>query len=125
MNMILKLFSFFLISALFSSCATIIHGTTQKITVATTPSGAVVSDGTQNLLTPAVLELKRKKDHVLTITKPGYETTTVPLSHVVSSAVAANVLGFGFIGWGIDAITGAQWELVPETVTVVLRPTKD
>ena len=107
---------------LLPGCATIIHGTSQKLTVATHPSGAVVSDGVQNKLTPAVIELKRKRDHVLTISKPGYETAIVPITHVVSGAVAANILGFGFIGWGVDAITGAQWELVPETVSVVLRP---
>lgn len=110
-------FCFFL-----TGCATIIHGTSQKIAVASSPTGATVSDGVHHLQTPAVIELKRKTDHILTISKPGYETVTIPVTHVVSSAVAANIFGPGFIGWGIDALTGAQWELVPETVSVALRP---
>ena len=30
--------------------------------------------------------------------------------------------GLGLIGWGVDAISGAQWRLEPETITIKLRP---
>jgi hypothetical protein len=105
-----------------TGCATILQGTTEKLTVSTNPSGALVSDGKHSVCSPGVLELTRKTDHILTISKPGYETATVSIRHVFSSPVLAHVLLGGFIGFGVDTISGARWELVPKTVAVVLRP---
>lgn len=111
-----------------SSCASIIHGTRQEVGITTNPPGAIVSDGknNNNVLTPTTLKLERDRDYVLTITKPGFETETVKLTHVISGAVAANIVGggFGLIGWGVDAVSGAQWRLEPETIVVNLRPLK-
>jgi hypothetical protein len=103
-------------------CASIINGTRQKVAVSSNPPGATVSDGEVSLVTPATFELKRNCDHLITITKPGYETETVKVVHVVSGAVAGNLLAGGLIGWGVDATSGAQWRLEPETLSVTLRP---
>lgn len=35
-----------------------------------------------------------------------------------------NIAAGGLIGWGVDAATGAQYKLVPETVNVELQPAK-
>lgn len=106
----------------FSSCASIIHGTRQKVTVTSLPEGATVSDGERTFTTPCVLNLKRNKDHMLTISKPGYQTETAQLTHVISGAVAGNIIAGGPIGWGVDAISGAQWRLVPDALSVRLNP---
>lgn len=104
-------------------CATIINGTTQEVAVSSDPPGAAVDiDGQQQLTTPFSAELERKRDHVLTFTMPGYETQQVVLNHTVSGAVAGNILAGGLIGWGVDAASGAQYKLVPDTVAVSLRP---
>ena len=118
--------SLFAFAILFSSygCATIINGTTQKIPVSTDPSGAtcaVVGD-TSKYTTPCQVELARKSDHVLKLEKEGYEPATVEIKHVLSGAVAGNILLGGLIGWGVDAATGAQNRLIPETVHVTLKP---
>lgn len=105
-----------------SGCASIVHGTRQKIAVSTNPTGATVSDGETTVQSPGTMNLKRNQDYILTITKPGYETETVKITHVISGAVAGNLLAGGFIGWGVDAVSGAQWRLEPETITVNLRP---
>lgn len=105
-----------------SGCATVIHGTKQDVSVSTNPSEASVSDGTTTLHTPAKFNLKRNQNYILTITKPGYKTETVKITHVISDAVAGNILLGGFIGWGIDAADGAQWRLEPDTILVTLRP---
>lgn len=105
-----------------ASCATLVHGTRQEIPISTNPSGALVSDGETTTETPAIFNLKRGTDHVLTITKPGYHTENIKLAHVISEVVAGNLIFGGLIGWGIDAISGAQWRLEPEVVTVTLRP---
>jgi hypothetical protein len=126
MNMLFTLLSkFFLIvaaSILLQACATVIHGTKEDVSVTTNPSDASVSDGTTKLQTPAVFDLKRNQDYLLTISKPGYETETVKIKHVISGAVAGNIILGGLIGWGIDAADGAQWRLEPDTIVVTLRP---
>ncbi len=117
---------YFLIVALFIStygCATIINGTTQKIPVSSDPSGAnctVVGDTTR-YTTPCQVELARKSDHILKLEKEGYEPATVEIKHVLSGAVAGNILLGGLIGWGVDAASGSQNRLIPETVHVSLK----
>lgn len=120
-----KAFLTSLLCTLLPGCASIIHGTRQKVAVSTNPPGATVSDGETTVQTPGSLNLKRNEDYVLTITKPGYETETVKVTHVISGAVAGNLLAGGLIGWGVDAISGAQWRLEPETITVNLRPLRE
>lgn len=117
-----KAFIMSLLCTLLPGCASIVHGTRQKIAVATNPAGATISDGESSVQSPGTLNLKRNQDYILTITKPGYETETVKITHVISGAVAGNLLAGGFIGWGVDAVSGAQWRLEPETITVNLRP---
>src|SRR5581483_3619838 len=91
-------------SGLFTSCASIINGRRQNVTVASNPPGAIVSDGKGTWTTPATISLERKSDHILTISKPGYHPQSVVLHHVISGAVAGNLIAGGFIGWGVDAV---------------------
>jgi hypothetical protein len=117
-----NLFSVLILSALASGCATIVHGTTQDIPISTKPEGCIAktADG-QECKTPCKMSLKRKEDHIINISKEGHETSTVKIQHVVSGAVAGNILAGGLIGWGIDAATGGQYRLVPELVDVELK----
>ena len=105
-----------------SGCATIIHGTTQDIPINTNPDGCIAktADG-QQCITPCQLSLKRKNDHVINISKEGYESSSVTVQHVVSGAVAGNILAGGLIGWGVDAASGGQYRLVPELVSIQLK----
>ena len=104
-------------------CGTIVHGTTQVVKVTSAPEKATVKLATGNThTTPAAVRLSRKEDHVLVISKDGYQSEEVIILHVVSGAVAGNILLGGLIGWGIDAGTGGQYKLLPETVHVVLKP---
>ncbi len=106
-----------------SGCATIIHGTTQKIPLSSTPSNAHVTvDGSGSFYTPTTVELTRKMDHILVFTKEDFEDEQVVITHVISGAVMGNILAGGLIGWGVDAVSGAQYRLVPEIVSVSLRP---
>ncbi len=104
-------------------CATIVNGTTQKVSVSSDPPGAqLVVDGESTYTTPATVELSRKRDHLLTISKDGYHTEQIAVQKVISGAVAGNIIAGGLVGWGVDAISGAQYKLVPKTVAVTLRP---
>jgi hypothetical protein len=104
-------------------CATIMQGSTQQITVGSSPSGAtVVVNGFQRLKTPAVVELSRKEPHRLEISMEGYHTETVEIRNVSSSMPMGNIIAGGLIGFAIDHSSGAAFRLVPEVVQVSLRP---
>lgn len=118
-----KVFLFLLISVNCVSCATIINGTTQKIPLTSEPLGASVSvDGQPIGCTPMQVEMKRKTSHLITFEKEGYETENVRVEPVLSGAVAGNIIAGGFIGWGVDAYNGSQYRLIPDTVSVTMRP---
>lgn len=109
-----------------SGCATIINGTSQKILTTSMPSGAtVLVDGNKEFVTPAKLRLERRRDHELVFSKQGYRGETVKIVHVISEAVGGNTLLFGPIGWGIDALNGCQYKLMPDKVHVDMKPDND
>ena len=64
--------------------------------------------------------LKRKNDHLITVQRQGYQSRSVAVVKNVGGAVWGNILAGGLIGWGVDAVSGAQYNLVPETINVRL-----
>lgn len=114
-----------LVSVLGSGCATIINGTTQKIPISSVPTGAKVTvDQSTGYTTPTVLDLSRKRNHTLQVSLGGYNTEVITLQSVMSGAVMGNLVLGGLIGWGVDAASGAQKRLVPESIHITLQPTK-
>lgn len=108
-----------------TGCATIIKGTHQDVPVSSEPSGAsVLVDGVREGSTPATLRLSRKQSHVVTIELKGYDSENVTLKPSMGGAVAGNIVAGGLIGWGVDASTGAQYNLHPDSVAVRLRKTE-
>jgi len=104
-------------------CATIIHGTTQDVAITTDPSGAeLVVDGRERYRSPAKITMKRKEDHIVEVNKGGFQKETVNIKSVLSGAVAGNIIAGGLIGWGVDAVSGGQYRLVPEHINLRLRP---
>jgi hypothetical protein len=111
------------IFALLGGCATIVNGKTQEIAISSVPPGAtVLIDGSQTVITPTTVALRRNKDYVFTIMKDGYQTQIVPVTGVLSGWLVGNIVFGGLIGGGVDAATGAAFTLTPETVTVALQP---
>lgn len=109
-----------------TGCATIVKGTTQVIPVSSEPTGARVSvDGSASGTTPTSVTLSRKSNHMVTIEKDGYQSESVAITKSMSAAVAGNIIAGGFIGWGVDAVSGAQYNLNPATVSVRLQPALD
>ena len=105
-----------------TGCATIASGTTQKVSVSSTPTGAMAKvDGTMAALTPTIFTLERKSDHTLEIYKEGYRTKTVLLRRALNGMTAGNILLGGIIGTGIDAMNGSMYKIVPERVDVTLE----
>jgi PEGA domain len=117
-----------LILATQSGCATLVHGPTQQVTVTSEPEGAAVSIGSPARssappltgVTPLTVSLSRSNAHRVEIRKDGYRPQSMLVERVMSAAVLGSVLAAGPIGWGVDALTGAQYRLVPERVHAVL-----
>ena len=118
-----RLVSLVLVFFLTSGCASIIKGTTQAIPINSDPSGAdILVDGNLVGTTPTDVEMKRKRDHLVVIEKKDYHPKSIPVIKDVGGAVWGNILAGGLIGWGVDAATGAQYNLTPKTIYVKLEP---
>jgi hypothetical protein len=82
-------------------CASVIHGTRQKVEIFTDPPGATATAGNQQVTTPGVLKLPRKeKNTVIRIEKPGFAPKTVALERRTSGLVWLNLVGIpaGVVG---------------------------
>jgi hypothetical protein len=105
-----------------SGCATIIDGTRQKISFSSNPSNAeVVVDGRLVGKTPLTEDLKRKHTHSVKISLEGYHPYELTIIKKVNSWVWGNIVFGGFIGLGIDALTGGLYELTPTQVSADLK----
>ncbi len=102
-------------------CGTIIHGTTQDISVASSPDNAEVwIDGAKLGSTPTKLTLKRKDSHIITIKKEGFKEATATVDNETSAWIIGNIVFGGIIGCGIDLITGGAYDLKPERLDINL-----
>jgi hypothetical protein len=108
-----------------SGCATIIDGTTQAVSVNTTPEeGAsctlVNSQGTWYLTSPGSTTVhKTKTDLDITCTKPGYKPGHIVATSHFTGKTAGNVLLGAGAGLVIDAASGANFKYDP-LITVPL-----
>jgi hypothetical protein len=103
-------------------CASIVHGTTQDVSIATNPSGAKVSvDGQTVGNTPVIAHLKRGENHSLKAELPGYAPYEMAFTKSASGWVWGNVLFGGLIGLAVDAISGGFYYLTPEQVMAEMR----
>jgi PEGA domain len=112
-------------------CASVTRGTTENISISSTPAGATAEvsglDNPTACVTPCVVVAKRSADITVTVSKEGYEPQVIPLTKEVPGAGAAGfagnlVLG-GLVGMGVDAATGAAQDHKPNPVIVTLQPT--
>jgi hypothetical protein len=116
--------------AMLGGCASVARGTTETISIASTPSGAeaVVSglETPTTCLTPCAVVAKRNADISISFQKDGYEPQIVQLSKDIPATGAAgfagNILLGGLIGMGVDAATGAATDHKPNPVIVTLQP---
>jgi hypothetical protein len=111
-------------------CASVSRGTTENISISSTPPGATAEvsglDNPTSCVTPCVVVAKRSADITVTINKEGYEPQVIPLIKEIpptgAAGFAGNVLVGGLVGMGVDAVTGAAQDHKPNPVTVTLQP---
>lgn len=114
------------VSLLGTGCATVTRGTTEVLTVTSTPSGATVSmSNGERCQTPCAVELKRKYPLTVEVCKAGYAPVVTNILSQISGAggagMAGNVLVGGIIGAGVDASSGAMRDLRPNPLAVTLE----
>jgi hypothetical protein len=108
---------------LVTGCATVINGTNQNVWVASEPPGAtVVVDNVPEGETPLRLELKRRRTHLVRLERDGYKPYEVLLNRDTSDWVWGNIIVCcGLIGMGVDAMTGAFYNLEPGEIYMQLE----
>lgn len=117
-----------------SGCATIFEGGTQPVTIKSVPEAATISvtnragEKIHTGITPATITLKRgagyfkSESYQVDVSKPGYQSRTLTVSGGVNGWYVANLLFGGLIGLLIvDPITGAMYDLSPDTVEATLQ----
>lgn len=103
-----------LLSMGLSSCATMIRGTEQQLSIDSQPLGAkaTLSNG-QSCITPCSMKLKRDQSVLITYSKPGCKSAQLS---VYPTLAGAGVIMGGLIDYG----TGAVYNLTPNPATVLL-----
>ena len=118
------------LAAALGGCASVTRGTTENISIASTPAGAEATisglDVPTSCLTPCSIVAKRNADITVSFAKPGYVPEEVQLTKEVpvtgAAGFAGNVIAGGVVGMGVDAVTGAAQDHKPNPVIVTLRP---
>lgn len=109
-----------------TSCASIVNGTHQTVSVSTHPikeaQCALKNDkGNWSVKTPASVVVHRSfKDLEVTCQKQGYAKSEIKVKSKMKAAYLGNVLLGGAIGAGIDTINGAAYAY-PEKMSVALQ----
>lgn len=104
------------------SCATVTQGTPQNVGVSSTPSGAdVFIDGKYVGKTPLRISLSRSSPHSVRVELPGYEPYIAEFSRTANAMTAGNLVIGGPLGFGIDCLSGAVYQLTPTQIHAHLR----
>ncbi len=118
---------FAILCLMFTSCATMINGHDQKVTILSDPAGANIAiNGVEAGITPATFRIIRAKDHVITISKEGYHEHTAQLTRSISGVAALYLLPGGLISAAIDKADGkGALYCFDDKVDVSLKPLFD
>lgn len=114
--------------AVLSSCGSITRGTTENVTITSTPEDAKISTSAGQYCprSPCTLNVKRRGDFTAFAEKDGYEKGSIEIKTKVGGGGAAgfagNVLIGGVIGMGVDAATGAALDHYPNPAHIDLKP---
>ncbi|GGX75284.1 hypothetical protein GCM10011309_26880 [Litorimonas cladophorae] len=126
----IKLIAALAASISLSACSTIANGKNQAVQFTTGDvegADCVVSggrDGAVNLKfsTPAEVQVRRAKAAIdVECSKAGYETASRTVESKMEGSTGGNVVAGGFVGLGVDAMTGAMFKY-PDTIIVKMKP---
>ena len=112
--------------ALANSCATIISGTGQEVSVSSVPRAQIQIKADTGMVfyagdSPVIVKLPRKHSYTVTVQAGGYASQTLVITREFNAWFVGNILFGGIPGGVVDAITGAMWNLEPSSLTVTLE----
>ena len=113
----------FLLVLLLAGCGTIVHGSTQDISIKADPPGATVKVDGKQVKAPSTITVARRIDHTVTIEMEGYENQEVKVERSVinwGASILGNILWL-LPGGLVDILTGGAFTLEPDAVDVVLK----
>jgi hypothetical protein len=116
-------------------CASMMSGTTQRVTIDSDPQGATVTigkkaekDGKVTLtdtytagVTPLVVELPRRSSTMVQLSKEGFETQNIELKRKMNNWVWGDIALTSLLSTSIDTSTGAVNEYKPGQYMVTLQ----
>jgi PEGA domain-containing protein len=106
---------------LLASCATMVKGTTQRVSISSDPPGAQVTiDNVSAGETPTTIALSCSSQHRVKIEKAGYLPHEETVSQSTSGWIAGNIIAGGLVGLCVDAATGGMYRLNPESISATL-----
>lgn len=104
-----------------ASCATIVKGTKQMVSINSNVNGATVYlDDIEIGKTPFVGEIPKGKK-VMRVQKDGYEDYTIPLSTSLEGMFWGNILTGGTVGSITDFASGAAYQYAPASYQIDLK----
>lgn len=111
-----------MVCVLVCSCGTIMHGTRQSITIASSPPGARATVDGMNVETPHAVSLSRAKDYVVDVEKAGCQKGQAQITRDFngSATILGNILWL-LPGVIVDLVAGGAWTLEPDQVNVTLQ----
>lgn len=124
----LRIFSALTVMVAVSGCGSITRGTTENVTITSSPSDASISTsiGKYCPRSPYTIEVNRRTEFTAYAEKDGYKKGSIEIKTKVVGAGAAgfagNVLIGGVIGMGVDAATGAALDHYPNPAHIELVP---
>jgi hypothetical protein len=110
-----------------TGCATLLDGTSQKLTFSSSPSGATVKINDQKVgETPLTINRVREDQALrVEISKPGYQTATRTISSKFNNRVISNIGGgtYGLTSAGVDFLNrNPLYQYKPSGVHASLQP---
>jgi hypothetical protein len=110
-------FMLVLVSGVLIGCATVTRGTSQGVSISSSPSDASVTiDNWYVGKTPIIVKLTRDESHDVAIEFDGYEPYFTKIVSERDMAMAGNCLFGGCLGIGVDSWSGAAFALKPDWI---------
>ena len=111
------------LAAWLTGCATIVHGTTQTIPIASSPPGAtVLIDDVPVGVTPMVATVARKRAHVVSFVVDSVTTDRVALRRQMSPLVLADIFLLYVAPVALDMSNGSAYNFPNDTIRAVPGP---
>lgn len=120
-----KLALILLTPLLLQSCATVLQGSRQRVTITAEPEYAQIYVDEKFIWNGRVsTKLKRSKSHSIMIKHEGYETRHIQLTPQIQPGWIITDIIFGFFPMLVDALTGAYNKLDNPTHHIQLEKKK-